>query len=1150
VPSSPTDPPNPSVSGVPAESPPVEADTPPPGISGSPGLPPVNCDQCNEENPGRARFCWNCGSPITRAADTHELRKTITVVFTDVVGSTGLGQRLDPEVLRRVMTRYYEHATAIHQRHGGKVQKFIGDAVMAVFGLPTVREDDALRAVRAAHELHTSLADLNASLERDYQVSLGLRTGVNTGEVVIGRSIGGQDITLGDVVNVAARLETTAEPGTVLMGDATYRLTRDAVTADVLPPMTVRGRGLPVDAWRLVAVKPGAAGHARRVDTPLVGRARELTLLRQILDRTIAEHTSHVVTLIGTGGAGTSRLLYEVLGQFQPQATVLRGQCVSYGDGLTYWPIAEAVRQAVGADPAADADEVHRRLTALLPGQDTSVAALDILFGPPGASGDASVELLPDALCRLARTLATDRPLVIVLDDLQWAEPALLDLVSLLGEWLRDAPVLICCLARPELLELRPGWGGGTINASSLLLEPLSPAEAAVLLDNLLGGAEGAEEVRARLITAAEGNPLYLEEHVGMVLDDGLLTQVDGKWVATAEPETLSVPPTIAALLAARLDALPPIERAVVERASVLGNVFFRDAIAALSPPDQRAQLTGALLGLVRKELLRTEPSALRGETALRFRHQLVRDAAYNALSKRERADLHETAADWLAENMAERMPELEEIVGYHLEQASRYRTGLGPVDADTSDLARRGAEHLGRAGRRAFARRDMPAAVTLLGRAIALLPADHSVRVGLLPQLGAALVERGEFTRAAEVLAEANGAADRTGDSELRVETEKVQSVLRLLSGPLTDTTGTTGALPDLTTTLQLGVEGGSVAANWTLLRDVRWLPRAGRRSSTKPSTSGTGGVVPAPGEKAAGRAKATGRSGASGTGVARVPAKPTGSASVGRAAQPGGQAAPAEDAQGRAITKAFALAAVLGDAPVAETISQYHDELAANRGNPTSELRLRGAMAGLIAMEGRFDDARAQLNSALAITDQLGLRVRAVALAYLGGYVELLAGTPVAAEDRLAKGATECERMGEQYLLSNLLALRAQALYALGRWDEAERLAAVAERTAPRDEIVALATARSARGKALARLGRVAPAVTAARGAVESVHGLGLSTVEADALLDLAEVLEVLRDPIGARISASEALGLYDRKGNIVSAARCRATIARVGG
>src|SRR4051794_14458601 len=402
-----------------------------------------SCSSCGADNPHRARFCMDCGTPFT-ADKVREVRKTISVVFSDVVGSTGLGERLDPEELRRVMTRYYELASAVLTRHGGRVGKFIGDAVMAVFGVPVAHEDDALRAVRAAAELHAGLAERNAQLEGEFGVQLQLRTGVNTGEIVLAESYGGQDITIGDVVNVAARLEQLAEAGEILLGDVTYHLVRDAVTAQMLAPLMVKGKGVPVEAWRLLAVKPGAAGHARLLDTPLVGREHELGLLLRAFERTVSERTSHLVTLLGTAGAGKSRMLQELLTRAGGRAKVLRGRCPDYGEGMTYWPLAEVVRQAAGASATDDPAETRRRIAALFPADEPGsiVDNLAALLGDvaPGAA----VDDLQEALHRLLCVLTERQPLIIVLDDLQWAEAALLDLLERLTEWLRDIPVLLC----------------------------------------------------------------------------------------------------------------------------------------------------------------------------------------------------------------------------------------------------------------------------------------------------------------------------------------------------------------------------------------------------------------------------------------------------------------------------------------------------------------------------------------------------------------------------------------------------------------------------------------------------------------------------------------------------------------------------------
>jgi predicted ATPase/class 3 adenylate cyclase len=1016
------------------------------------------------------------------------MRKIVTIVFSDVVGSSGLGERLDPEQLRHVMTRYYEVASAALARHGGRVEKFIGDAVVAVFGVPLVREDDALRAVRAAAELHAGLGELNSELQRDFGVTLNLRTGVNTGEVVVGGAVVGQDIALGDVVNVSARLEQMAAPGETLLGDATYRLVRDAVTVELLAPLMLKGKGIAVVAWRLLAVKPGAAGHTRRLDTPIVGRDRELALLVQAFERTMAEGTSHVVTLLGASGVGKSRMLHELLTRIRGSATVLRGHCLAYGEGMTYWPLAEVVHQAAGASVTDDPADVRRKVKALIPAPDqASVAAkLGVLLGD--TNPDIDVTDLTDALHRLLSVLAKRRPVILVLDDLHWAEGALLDLLERLGDWLRDTPVLLCCLARPELLELRPGWGGGRINATTLLLQPLTSAQSAALVHNLLGRAEGAAEARERVITAAEGNPLYLEELVGMLIDDGLLTRVDDHWAASADLSRVDVPPTIAALLAARLDGLPARERVALERASVVGNVFDRAAVVALSPNDDAREVTEDLLNLIRKELIRPGPSTLLGESALRFRHLLMRDAAYNSLSKRERADLHERCATWLIRALVGRITEVEEIVGYHLEQASRYRTGLGPPDARTLELAQQAAEHLIAAGRRAFGRRDMPAAVNLLTRGVSLSPPESRLRLDVLPDLAACHVEMGEFDRAESLLAEAVAGAERLGDGQLLGSAARVQSVLQLLikRGEVAPPAeyAPAAAKP-------------AAAAGWTLLTDVSWLRGGGGgggRESIEPASGGNTAVST--------------------------------------------EESPALDA--------FAMSALLGPIPVRTAIEQYTQVLNGENTNPTGSVRVLAALAGLTAMEGRFEEARAHLAQARSILEQLGLRVRAVALVYLAGLIELLAERPAQAEEQLRRGCEDCERMGEKHVLGNLLALRAQAAYAQQRFTEAVQLAEAGEAAAGPNEVGHI-TALGARAKALARLDPSGSADVLARQAVAAA-AKELLVVRADALLDLAEVYEIGGRRGDASRAAQEALDLYHRKGHVVSARRTEIVLARL--
>ena len=474
----------------------------------------------------------------------------MTVLFCDVTGSTALGERLDPESLRGVMARYFDAARVVVERHGGSVEKFIGDAVMAVFGIPVLHEDDALRAVRAAVELRDGLGDLNEGLLRDYGTTLELRIGVNTGEVVTGTE---ERLATGDAVNVAARLEQAAQPGEVLLGAETRALVRDAVVAEAVTPLELKGKAARVDAYRLVSLR--SETHERPLAGTMVGRDRELARLRAAMAQAVADGSCQLFTVLGAAGVGKSRLAHEFLSGLD-DATVVRGTCLSYGEGITYWPVVEVLKQLLGAEPA-------ERLVEF--GLDADVVrAIQAVLGD--GSLVSSVEEIAWAMRRLLEAVASAGPLVVVLDDIHWGEDVFLDLVDHIADLSRDAPILLLCMARPELLDRRPGWGGGKLNATTVLLEALTAADADVLVARLLDGAAADDGLRARILDAAEGNPLFVEEMVALLRDspDGAVT----------------VPPTIQALLAARLDQLDPAERVVLERGSVEGRVFHRGAVA------------------------------------------------------------------------------------------------------------------------------------------------------------------------------------------------------------------------------------------------------------------------------------------------------------------------------------------------------------------------------------------------------------------------------------------------------------------------------------------------------------------------------------------------------------------------------------------
>jgi class 3 adenylate cyclase len=814
------------------------------------------CRACGAENPDRAKFCLDCGAPLTHAAASpHEVRKIVTVVFCDVTGSTAMGESLDPESLRSVMTRYFDRMRAALERHGGTVEKFIGDAVMAVFGVPQVHEDDALRAVRAATEMGESLAELNEEFERDHGVTIAIRTGVNTGEVVAGA--GGQTIATGDAVNVAARLEQAAKPGEVLIGEETLRLVRDAVDAEPVEPLHLKGKSEPVVAFRLVRVGPGVVGHARRMGSPMVGRGREAALLRQAFDRAVSDRACQMFTVLGPPGVGKSRLVEEFAGSVET-ATVLRGRCLPYGEGITFFPILEMVKDAADLADFDAPDVVQTKICTVLEGDENQALVCQRVAQLMGVSDIANAEETFWAIRRMFEAIARVGPLVLSFDDIHWGEATFLDLVEHVADWSRDVPILLVCMARPELLDARPAWGGGKLNASTISLESLSDDECDDLIGNLLGSRELSGSVRDRISEAAEGNPLFVEEMLSVLVDDGKLVREDGRWLPAADLADVTVPSTITALLAARLDRLGGDERAVLEAASVVGKEFFLGSVRELLPEDARQRAPAHLMSLVRKEFVRPDRSTLPGEDMFRFRHLLIRDAAYDALPKAVRADLHERAAGWLERVAGERIAEQEEILGYHLERAHGYLAELGKPGDRSRDLGHRASEHLGAAGRRASDRGDRSAAAGLLLRAAALRdPGDRS-RVRLMLAAIRYLVDLARYAEAETALDEAAAAA--TGDEGLEVQVAMERANLRTTTGlsvqfievaeraiPVLERTGDDSGLARAWWLISWrgGAFGDYDRGDHALRRSLEYARKAGDRAAEREAIWGLSGVT-----------------------------------------------------------------------------------------------------------------------------------------------------------------------------------------------------------------------------------------------------------------------------------------------------------------
>jgi class 3 adenylate cyclase/tetratricopeptide (TPR) repeat protein len=1043
-------------------------------------------------------FCPHCGAPLQAAPSLVETRKTVTVVFCDVTGSTALGERLDPESLRKVMSSYFDTARACLERHGGTVEKFIGDAVMAVFGIPQVHEDDALRACRAAEEIRESVAELSKELERDFGTTLEVRIGANTGEVVAGDPATGQALVTGDAVNVAARLEQGASPGEILIGQTTHELVRDAVVAEPTEPLALKGKSELIPAFRLIDVHPTAPAFARRLDSPLVGREGELRLLRQAFDRAVSERACHLFTVLGPAGVGKSRLVESFLAEL-PDARVLRGRCLPYGEGITFYPVVEVLKEAAGIADFEDPDETERKICELVEREEQGsliCARIGQLLGL--AEGEAVPEETLWAIRRFLEVLARGRPLVIVFDDIHWGEGTFLDLVEHVADLTRDAPIVLACLARPELLDVRPGWGGGKLNATSTLLGPLPDEQCEQLITNLLGQGEVAEGVRSRILKAAEGNPLFAEQVVSMLIDDGLLVRDDETWVATADLSEVPVPPTIAALISARLDRLTAEERAVIQRASVVGKVFYWGAVAALSSEPERSAVAGRVMSLVRKDLVRPDRTTLPGEDAFRFRHLLIRDAAYKSTPKEVRAELHERFADWLEGVAGDRVEEQEEILGYHLEQARRYREQLGPADQRGRELGRRAAGHLSAAGRRASARGDMGAASNLLGRAVELFPPGDRDRLVLLPELGSALFEASRYEQASGILREAIDTARGVGDRLIEARARVAEVMLRVEVEP----EGTGEEAERVADELIPVFKGAG---------DDLGLARAYRLRSTSPWLGTRYAEMAADAERAAEHAR--------------------------RAGDPGEQGL----AQERLV-----VAYTWGPLPVAEAIRKFaelQDEA------PGRHRELEVGTGILLAMDGKFDESRRLLEQARAVFQDVGRPAWAASLLMARGFVELIAGDASQAERVLREGREEFLRLGEKGYLSTLSANLALALCLQGRFDEADPFIEESRDLASSEDVASQWVWRTAKAMVLADRGELAEAERLAREAVDLASG-------GDALVDQAETLSVLARILVAAGRSDEAAALlrqavdkYERKGDVVSASRARERLAALG-
>ena len=1013
-------------------------------------------------------------APVPPAQELVEARKTVTILFADVADSAGLADQLDPEALRNILARYFEVGSQAVARHGGVVEKFVGAALMAVFGVPELHEDDALRAVRAADDLRRNVAGLDTELERELGIRLQVRVGVNTGEVIVADADHRQVFASGEPVITAARLEQTAAPGEVLLGEPTVRLVAGAVEVESLP---ARKRD-PVSAWRLVDLVADAPPFPRRLEAQLVGREVELAQLRASFARAVRERELQLVTLLGPAGIGKTRLAIELATRLAPEAKVLEGRCLAYGEGITFWPLRELVLGEAGTAERSelldvvhgepDADWVVDRVLAAI-GLGETVTETDEIFV---------------ATRKLLEAAARTHPVVVILEDVHWAEWTFLDLVEHLVDFSTDAPILLLCVGRSDLLETRPTWGGGKRNATSLELAPLTEMEAEELLDNLGIVPVASAVTRARVREAAEGNPLFLEQLAAMLTAEA------------AAPSELPLPPTIQALLAARVDRLGPGERAVLECVAVVGKESSLDAVIELLPEEGLPSALRHLQELVRSQFLRQTRAALSGEDTFRFRHVLIQQAVYRGVSKARRADLHERYGKWLEQSPGWTMGEEDEILGYHFEQAHRFLIELGTEGERGRALGRSAAERLADAGHRAGVRGDTAAVANLLARATVLLVSDERRRLELLPELGAALRETSDLERAESVLDEASRAAEAAGERRIEARARIARSVLRIHTEP--------GALTEMLAeakwaipVLEAETDELGLAQAWHLLAFVEWW--RGRASAAQEGW-----------ERSIAHARSAG--------------------------------APRDERSGLAWLARVAFRGPMAGTAAAARCDEILEQV---KGDLKAEALALISVSGVRALAGRFDDARTLAAKAKSIYEDLGLESNAAWASHAAGFVEVIADDPAAAERELRPGYEALVRLGVRGGLPTLGALLAEAIYAQGRFVEAERLALTIEELQP--EAV---TVRSVRAKAAARLGRLAEAEQLAREVVSAIEQTEFILDRAEAALSLGEVLGVVGRTGEATEAIERAAALYEQKGSDVAAARAASILAEVRG
>jgi class 3 adenylate cyclase/tetratricopeptide (TPR) repeat protein len=1036
----------------------------------------MTCASCGRVNRADARFCDACGTPLAARAPTAAIaRKIVTIVFADVLGSTSLQERLDAEAVRRLMDRYYRALHAVVEAHGGTVVKLLGDGVMAAFGVPRVGEDDAIRAVRAAVAMQRAFRQLLAE-EAEMAGDIGLRVAANTGEVVVSDD---QADVVGDPVNVAARLQEEAHDGDVLIGEATRRLVGELVTLAPFGTLALKGRAETVPAYRVVSLERTAGPPT----VEFVGRDEELRRLVAVHEGTVADRRTRLAVILGSPGLGKSRLLGELGHRLGERATLLSARCEATG-GATFAPLAEALRNLLRVPVGASAEASRAAVAAVLPREDPEHArivdgVLALLLGTPGVPEETFF-----VVRRLLGALASRWPVVLAIDDLQWAEPLLLDLIEHLVEWGSGAPLLILAAARPELRDVRATlMTRGTLVDEVVMLSGLDAGAATRLAANVVGASELPAAVAGRVLATSEGNPLFVGELVRMLVHDGVLKQDGDRWIVGVELANLEMPPSIHALLAARLERLDPEERGVLERAAVIGREFSRDALAHLLPQEQGMELDARLESLRRSELIEVATGSFSGERVLRFHHALVRDAAYRRLLKGTRAELHTRYADWL-ENRSGEVGEQDETIGWHFEQAHQHLRELGPVDRLGRAIGERAARHLAAAGRRALARDDLALAASVLGRALDRLDESDPSRAELELDRCEALLAAGAVGPAAHAIDELRRFA---GDSaRLRAWHACFAGQRAVLTDPQA---------------LRATADAVAVAASdLASAGDPSGEAKAHSVHALALARLGEVGAAEAALDRALAAARRTG-----------------------------------DRRRANEVLGGAPLAALWGPSPVARASGRCLDVvrvLRLTQGAPAVEAVALRCQGVLEALRGRTDAARRMVASSRHMVEELGITHRILEADVFGGLIELLDGDAAAAERYLRAAYDGLRAHGLGIDAARAAALLGRALLAQGRAMEAEALSRESEALAGDDLQSAIAW-RGVRAEALARRGEADAAVDLARAAVALAAATDHLLDHADACHALGVALQAAGHDEEAAIANGRAIELWEAKG-----------------